>query len=179
MRRNSQRQPRHCPICQEKQETHTKWSNYLIKKTAQSAIWEWSWRQPGLSHALFCHLHPQYKCKNVKTRGEIEWQWIHSDAGCEPLTEDINYSAVTITLPICKLMLSSNCTRPGDCLTNLSKGSAVAWIPWTPRFSLSLSTLLISVHSSLFCMAGTVIPSSQPFLEIKLQISDVFLDWFH
>lgn len=117
-RRNVQRQPNIAPICHEKWETHTKWSNYLIKKPGRSAIGEWSWQQPGLSHALFCHLRPQYKCKNVKTRGETEPRWVHSDAGHEPLTEDINYSAVTIALPVCKLMLSSNCTGPADCLTN-------------------------------------------------------------
>lgn len=54
----------------------------------------------------------------MEARGEIEPQWIHSDARHEPVTEDINYSAVTIALPICKLMLSSNCTGPADCLTN-------------------------------------------------------------
>lgn len=113
----------HCPICQETWQTHTKWSNYLIhikkKNPGRSAIREWSWQQPGLSPAPFCHLHPQYKCKTVKTQGEAELQWIHSDAGPEPLTGDINYSAVTIALPVCKWMLSSNCAGPAGALMNL------------------------------------------------------------
>lgn len=110
MRRNAQRQPNIAQFAM-RSEKYTRNGVIILSKnrgdrrSRMKLTTTW-----GLSHALFCHLHPQYKCKNVKARGEIEPQWIHADAGHEPVTEDINYSAVTIALPICKLMLSSNCT---------------------------------------------------------------------
>lgn len=106
---------------------------------------------------LTCHMLyfvtyiPNINAKNVKIRGEIEWQWIHSDAGCEPLTEDINYSVVTITLPICKLMLSSNCTRPEDCLTNFSEEGLGGGLDSLDTQILSLS-LAVSLHRALFVL---------------------------